>query len=603
MRGLFLKHTKGYRKATIFSPLFVVLEVVMEVAIPLLMTIIIGVGVNGEPYNNTPVDKLMEILTKAVGVEPATLGYLAFAGGVMIILALLSLFFGALSGRYAAVASNGFARNLRKSLFGKVQDFSFYNVDKFSTASLVTRLTVDVTNTQQAFQMIIRICFRAPVMLVFASVMAISINKGLAVVLLFALPFLAICVYFLSTRAYRLFKKMFTHYDNLNLALQENFISIRVIKAYVRENHETETFRKRTYELMEASRRAERVIVWNMPIMQFTMYATMIAVYYLGARDIVAGTMNAASLVSFITYITQILMSLMMIAMILINIVLSRASIFRIKEVLSETPDISDEGCNPELKVKHGSVSFKDASFSYSKSPENLTLEHLNLDIKSGEWVGVIGGTGSGKTSLVQLIPRLYDLTSGSLTVDGHDVKEYSLYELRESIAMVLQKNVLFSGTIKENLKWGNKDATDEEIIEAAKAAQAHDFIMSFPKGYETDLGQGGVNVSGGQKQRLCIARALLKRPKILILDDSTSAVDTATDKKIRTELKKLMSDMTVITIAQRVNSIMEADKIVVMDDGRINDIGTHETLLGKNRIYTEVYKSQTNPEGGQINV
>lgn len=325
---------------------------------------------------------------------------------------------------------------------------------------------------------------------------------------------------------------MFTHYDNLNLALQENFISIRVIKAYVRENHETETFRKRTYELMEASRRAERVIVWNMPIMQFTMYATMIAVYYLGARDIVAGTMNAASLVSFITYITQILMSLMMIAIILINIVLSRASIFRIKEVLSETPDISDEGCNPELKVKHGSVSFKDASFSYSKSPENLTLEHLNLDIKSGEWVGVIGGTGSGKTSLVQLIPRLYDLTSGSLTVDGHDVKEYSLYELRESIAMVLQKNVLFSGTIKENLKWGNKDATDEEIIEAAKAAQAHDFIMSFPKGYETDLGQGGVNVSGGQKQRLCIARALLKRPKILILDDSTSAVDTATDKK-----------------------------------------------------------------------
>lgn len=603
MIKLFLPNTAGYRKATILSPLFVVLEVIMEVSIPLLMTIIIGVGVNGTPYNDTPIDKIMEALATALSIQPATFGYVAFAGGVMILLALLSLFFGAISGRYAAVASNGFARNLRRSLFRKIQDFSFYNVDKFSTASLVTRLTVDVTNAQMAFQMIIRICFRAPVMLIFAAIMAISINADLAIILVFAIPFLGGSVYFLSTKAFKLFRSMFKKYDDQNLALQENFMSIRVIKSYVRENHETANFRKRTADLRDATMKAERVIILNMPVMQFTMYATLIAVYFLGAKDIVVGNMTSESLISFISYITQILMALMMISMIMVQLVLSKASLSRIKEVLSEQSDITDEKANSNLRVEKGDISFKDACFSYSKNPNNLTLENLNLDIKSGETVGIIGGTGSGKTSLVQLIPRLYDLTSGSIKVDGRDVKEYSVYELRESIAMVLQKNVLFSGTIKENLKWGNKNASDEEIIQAAKAAQAHDFIQNFPDGYDTDLGQGGVNVSGGQKQRLCIARALLKKPKILILDDSTSAVDTATDKKIRESFKTQIKGTTVLIIAQRVNSVMDADKIVVMEDGKINAVGTHSTLLGTNKIYTEVYNSQTNPEGGEGNV
>ena len=487
----------------------------------------------------------------------------------------------------------GFAKGLRKKLFDKVQEFSFANIDKFSTASLVTRLTADVTNTQHAFMMIIRMLVRAPIMLISATIMAIAINSELAVVFLAAVPILGIALYSIAVKAYPLFKTMLKRYDDMNASVQENLIAVRVVKAFVREDYEKKKFTDAANAVREAQIKAEKLLVSSMPIMQFVMYGCMVAITWFGGRMIIGGTLLTGELMSFISYVSQILISLMMISFAFVMIVMSRASVFRIIEIIDEEIDIKDDGKDSGLSVEDGSIVFENVSFSYSKNKDNLTLKNCSFEIKSGETIGIIGGTGSGKTSLVQLIPRLYDVMEGKVLVGGHDVRDLRLDTLRDEVAVVLQKNVLFSGTIKENLKWGNKNANDEEIEESCKAAQAHDFIISFPQGYDTVLGQGGVNVSGGQKQRLCIARALLKKPKIIILDDSTSAVDTATDSKIRQAFKEKLSDTTTIIIAQRIASVCDADRIIVMDEGIIDAIGTHEELLATNSIYREVYESQ----------
>ena len=559
-----------YKLATILTPLTVICEVVLEIFIPLLMAKIIDVG-----------------------IASADLGYITKMGLLMILMALVSLLFGALSGRFAAVAGMGFAKGVRKKLFDKVQDFSFANVDKFSTASLVTRLTTDVNNTQNAYMMTIRMLARAPFMLISATIMAISINARLAIIFYIAIPVLAAALYFIGTRAFPRFKAMLRRYDQMNADVQENLRGIRVVKAFVREDFENDKFKHAADEVRNSQIRAERILIFNMPIMQFVMYACMIAISWFGGNMIIAGSMQTGELMSFISYVSQILMSLMMITMVFVNIVMSRASVARIVEVLDEEIDIVDHNENNPLHPEDGTIVFDHVDFSYEKGSENLNLEQISFTIPSGKTVGIIGGTGSAKSTLVQLIPRLYDVQGGRVLVGGHDVRDYPLKVLRDEVAMVLQKNVLFSGTIKENLKWGNQNATDEEIIAACKAAQAHDFILSFPDGYETDLGQGGVNVSGGQKQRLCIARALLKKPKIIILDDSTSAVDTATDSKIRAAFREELADTTTLIIAQRISSVSDADLILVMDDGKIAAMGTHEELLKTSEIYREVYESQ----------
>lgn len=559
-----------YKKYAIFTPVMVIGEVILEIFIPLIMSKIIDVG-----------------------ISKSDTVYVIKMGAFMVLMAMFALLFGALSGRFAAVASMGFAKGLRQKLFDNVQEFSFANVDKFSTASLVTRLTTDVTNTQMAFMMIIRVLVRAPIMLISATAMAVAINVRLAVIFLVAIPVLGIALYIIATKVHPRFKAMLKIYDSMNASVQENLVAIRVVKAFVREDHEKEKFMDAADAVRRAQIKAERIIICNMPIMQFVMYGCMIAISWFGGRMIIGGTLLTGELMSFISYVMQIMMSLMMISFMFVMVVLSRASVFRIIEVIDEEIDIKDNSGNSGLKVEDGSIVFDNVSFSYSKNKDNLTLNDCSFEIKSGETIGIIGGTGSAKTSLVQLIPRLYDVMDGRILVGGHDVRDYQLDTLRNSVAMVLQKNILFSGTIKENLRWGNKNATDEEIVEACRAAQAHDFIVSFPGGYETDLGQGGVNVSGGQKQRLCIARALLKKPKIIILDDSTSAVDTATDSKIRQAFREKLSGTTTIIIAQRIASVCDADRIIVMDDGKINAIGTHEELLAANSIYREVYKSQ----------
>ncbi|MEG1181113.1 MAG: ABC transporter ATP-binding protein, partial [Oscillospiraceae bacterium] len=512
---------------------------------------------------------------------------------LMLVLAFFSLIVGALSARYAAIASAGFAKNVRKAVFDKVQDFSFANVDKFSTASLVTRLTTDITNTQNSFMMMIRIMVRAPIMLVSATVMAVSINASLSTVYLFAIPVLALGIILLASRAFPLFNKMLMRFDGLNAIVQENLIAIRVVKAFVRKDYEDEKFKEAAEFVRDSQTKAEATLVFGMPMMQLIMYTCMIAVSWLGGKYIIGGTMMTGAFFSFVSYNTQILMSLMMVSAAFVMTVMSRSSIKRIVEVLDETLDIRDNEDALDLVVEDGSIEFDNVSFSYSKQHDNLTLSDVNLSIKSGETIGIIGGTGSAKTTLVQLIPRLYDVTSGSVRVGGHDVRDYKVATLRESVAMVLQKNVLFSGTIADNLRWGDEHADDEEIAAMCEIAQADSFVSSFPDGYETDLGQGGVNVSGGQKQRLCIARALLKKPKIIILDDSTSAVDTATDSKIRSGLKDGLHKTTTIIISQRVASVMDADRIIVLDEGKINAFGTHEELLAGNEIYREVYESQ----------
>lgn len=559
-----------YKWPAILSPVFISLEVVMEIFIPLLMSKIIDVGINGG----------------------AGVGYIVKVGGLMVLMSMLSMVFGVLSGRFASIAGTGFAKNVRKKMFDKIQDFSFANVDKFSTGSLLTRMTTDVTFVQHAFMMVIRMMVRSPVMLVSATVMAFSINSGLARVFLIAIPVLASALTIISIKAYPRFRAMFTKYDGMNSAVQESLVAIRVVKAYNRGEYENEKFSKAANDVMNAQRRAERVLIMNMPIMQIVMYACIIAVLWFGGNLIYAGNMGTGELISFISYITQILMSLMGLSMCFVSIVMSRASIARICEVLDEEVDIKNKEGGKNT-VENGEIEFKNVSFSYAKDKGNSVLSDVSFKINSGETIGIIGGTGSGKTSLVQLIPRLYDVEGGNVLVSGTDVRDYDLEALRGEVAMVLQNNVLFSGTILENLRWGNENATLEEIKAACSSAAADDFIESFPDGYETYLGQGGVNLSGGQKQRVCIARALLKKPKIIILDDSTSAVDTATDKKIREAFRTGLSDTTKIIIAQRVSSVSDADRIIVLDDGKINAIGTHDELLSLNEIYREVFESQ----------
>ena len=569
-----VSYTKGYGLKTILAPITMIGEVLAEVAIPFLITYMgYAFEVGNQYYGN-----MMHVVT---------------VGLIMVGLAFFALVCGILSARFSSAASTGFAKNLRQDLFNKVQDFSFKNTDKFTTASLVTRLTTDVTNTQMAFMMTIRMMVRAPLMLICATVLAFIQNAELAIIYVVAIPVLALGMYLVMSRAHPRFKKMLKKFDKLNQNVQENLIGIRVVKSFVREDFEEEKFKATSEAVRNAQVRAEKVIIFNMPIVQFVMYATTIATVILGGSTVVAGSLNVIELTSFLTYSSQILMSLTMLGMSVMMFTIAGASLTRIKEVLYEVPDIRDDDADQDAQVENGEIVFNNVNFSYSGNTDKFVLKNVNLNIPTGSTVGIIGGTGSAKTTFVQLIPRLYDTTVGEVKVGGRNVKDYKLNTLREAVAMVLQKNVLFSGTIRENLLWGNKDATEEDIIKACKAAAAHDFITSFPDGYDHHIEQGGVNVSGGQKQRLCIARALLSNPKVLILDDSTSAVDTATDAMIRQGFKENIGDTTVLIIAQRINSVKDADMIIVLEDGEINGVGTHKELLESNAIYREVYESQ----------
>lgn len=582
-----------YKPHAIFTSLLVALEVLFEIFIPLIMAQIVNVGMAENATEFTFTLQLGK-LNCAIFTMTNRVSFIVTCGAMMVVMALISLFFGTMSGKLAATASTGFAKNLRRKLFYKIENFSFANLDRFNTASLVTRLTTDVTNIQMAFQIVIRMLVRSPIMLVLATCMAISISPDLSLIFAVALPVLIIGLIVGVKIIFPRFEKMLHKYDAMNESTQENLIGIRAVKAFVREDNEIDKFKKVSSTVQKLQFSAEKIIVVAFPFMQIIVYACMLCVAWFGGNDIIVGKMQLGDFTAFLSYIMQILMSLMMVAMGFMNVVLSRASLDRIVEVLDEKIDIEDgENASDELKVADGSIDFDHVDFSYSKSGEVLNLEDIDLHIKSGETIGIIGGTGSAKSTLVQLIPRLYDVFDGEVKVGGVNVKEYKLNELRDSVAMVLQKNVLFSGTIRENLAWGNKNATQEEIEHAAKAAQAHDFIMSFPKGYDTELGQGGVNVSGGQKQRLCIARALLKKPKIMIMDDSTSAVDTATDAAIRAGLKNEFGDTTVLIIAQRISSVESADRIIVMNDGKIDAVGTHDELIATNQIYQDVYNSQ----------
>lgn len=569
MIGQLLKCVGKYKKESILAPVFVVGEVVMEVLIPLLLANLIDYGI---------VLGKMDVLLKL--------------GAVLVFAALLSLTFGILSGVYAARASAGFAANLRQKMYYAVQDFSFFNIDRFSTASLVTRLTTDVTNVQHAYQMIIRVAVRSPMMLFFSLFMAFSVNPKLSLVFLGVIPFLGIGLYLIISKAHPVFKRVFKTYDRLNRVVQENLRGIRVVKSFVREEHEKDKFNLVSQRIYEDFSTAEKILAFNAPLMQFSIYSSILLLGWFGAQMIVTSTMTTGQLVSLITYAMRILMSLMILSMVFVMITISRASAERIVEVLEEESDLKNPD-HPVTEVRNGDVRFENVSFSYAKNPDKLCLVDVNLRIGSGETVGIIGGTGSSKTTLVQLIPRLYDVTRGAVFVGGVDVRRYDLQVLRNEVAVVLQKNVLFAGTIKENLRWGDQEATDEELIHACQLARADDFIQAFPDGYDTYLEQGGVNLSGGQRQRLCIARALLKKPKILILDDSTSAVDTKTDALIRQAFRELIPETTKFIIAQRVASVMEADHIIVLDGGRVDAVGTHDELLKTNQIYQEVYNSQ----------
>ena len=564
-----LKSVGEYKKETILSPVTVALEVLLEVLIPYFMAVLIDKGIN--------TGDMTEIIKY---------------GMLLVVLAMAALAFGALSGHYAAVASAGFAKNLRKRMFYKVQDFSFLNIDHFSTSSLITRMTTDITNVQNAYQMIIRVAVRAPIMLIMAFFMAFKVNSELATIYLWVIPILGIALAFIMTHVHPIFVRVFKTYDKLNNVVQENVHGIRVVKSFVREDFEEQKFKKISSSIYKDFTKAEKMIAFNAPVMQICVYICMILISWIGANLIVGGTMTAGELTSMFTYTMQILMSLMMLSMIFVMTIMSKASVERINEVLIEVPDIANPE-KPVTEVADGSIDFDHVSFSYSQNPEKLCLKDIDLHIKSGETIGIIGGTGSAKSSLVQLIPRLYDITSGTLKVGGRDVRDYDLEVLRDAVSMVLQKNVLFSGTIKENLRWGNPNATEEELIHACQLAQADDFIQTFPDQYDTYIEQGGSNVSGGQKQRICIARALLKKPAILILDDSTSAVDTKTDAMIQKAFIDEIPDTTRLIIAQRISSVQNADRIVVMDNGRITDVGTHEELLASSKIYQEVYYSQ----------
>lgn len=567
------KSIREYKKESILTPIFVSLEVVMEVIIPLLMANLIDKGMYDGNMN-----EVLKIGLELVGA------------------AMLSLIFGVLSGSVAAKASAGFAKNLRKDLYYKVQDFSFSNIDKFSTASIITRLTTDVTYVQMAFQMIIRIAVRTPLMLVFSLIMAFGINKELSLIFLILIPIVGGVLGLISTKVYPIFDRVFKKYDNLNEIVEENVSSIRVVKSYVLEEKEKEKFEKTSNEIYKDFTKAEKIMALNSPVMQFAIYSALILISWFGAKIIVNSHMTALTtgeLTSLLTYSIQILSSLMMLTMILVMCTMSKASAQRIVEILDEKPDLNNKK-NPIEEVKNGDIEFKNVGFSYVGKKNKEVLKNINLKIKSGETVGIIGGTGDGKSSLINLIPRLYDVSEGKVLVGGVNVKDYDLKSLRDQVANVLQKNVLFSGTIKENIRWGDENASDEEVERVCKLAQADEFIQGFDKKYDTYIEQGGTNVSGGQKQRLCIARALLKKPKILILDDSTSAVDTKTDSLIRKAFREEIPNTTKIIIAQRISSVQDADKIVVMDNGKIDAIGTHEELLKSNKIYREVYESQT---------
>ena len=568
-----MKSIREYKKDSILTPVCVAVEVILETIIPLLMANLIDDGVYGGEMN----------LVYKIGLE-------------LILCAVLSLVFGVLSGNFAAKASSGFAKNLRKDLYYKVQDFSFINIDKFSTSSLVTRLTTDVTNVQNAFQMIIRIAVRTPLMLIISLFFAISISPKLSLVFLIIIPILAIGLFFILTRVHPIMKRVFRTYDDLNNVVEENVSAIRVVKSFVIEEKEKKKFGKVSKSIFDDFSKAEKILAFNSPLMQFAIYSCILAISWFGAQIIIQSGMTeltTGELMTMFTYSIQILSSLMMLSMVMVMIAISKSSVERIVEVLDTQSDIHDPK-KPITEVKDGSIEFRNVSFSYVKDKKKECLKNINLKIKSGETIGIIGGTGSGKSSLVNLIPRLYDVTEGELLVGGKNVKEYHLDSLRNQVSCVLQKNVLFSGTITENIKWGDENATEEDVIRVCKLAQADEFVSQFPDGYNTYIEEGGTNVSGGQKQRLCIARALLKHPKILILDDSTSAVDTKTDSLIRKAFREEIPDTTKIIIAQRISSVEDCNKIIVMDKGRIDGIGTHEELLKKNKIYKEVYDSQT---------
>ena len=570
-----LKSVREFKKDALLTPFFVVLEVVMEVIIPMVMALLIDKGIDGQD---------MAAIWKY--------------GIILVLCAMLALVFGAAAGTFAARASTGFARNLRHDMYYNVQNFSFSNIDKFSTGSIVTRLTTDVTNVQNAFQMCTRIAVRCPVMLVFALFMAMKINSRMALVFLAVLPILAIGMGILMKVVGPVFERAFKIYDRMNTVVQENVRGIRVVKTYVREDHETEKFEGVSGMLYRTFSKAQKTMAGVMPLMQFCMYACMLLISWFGARLIVGGSMTTGELTGMFSYAMQILMSLMMVAMVFVMITMAKASAERVAEILDEQPDLHNPA-NPIHEVKDGAIEFDDVSFSYKGDEHKLALKNVNLHIKAGQTVGILGGTGSAKSTLVQLIPRLYDTTHGTVKVGGVDVRDYDIEALRDQVAMVLQKNVLFSGTIKENLRWGDENASDEELERVCRLAQADEFIQQMPDKYDTHIEQGGSNVSGGQKQRLCIARALLKKPKILILDDSTSAVDTKTDALIRKAFAEEIPDTTKIIIAQRVSSVQDADQIVILDGGTVQAVGTHDELLAANTIYQEIYNQQ-NRKGGE---
>lgn len=564
-----LAQVKEFKKASFLTPVFMILEVVVETLIPLVMADMIDHG-----------------------VEAGNISYLYQRGAIMALLAVAGLITGVLSGKYGAYASSGFARNLRKAMYTNIQTYSFSNIDKFSTASLITRLTTDVTNLQNAYQMILRMCTRAPASLICAMAMAFMINARIASIYLIAVIFLGCFLVFIMRKATKYFREVFEKYDDLNASVQENINAVRVVKAYVREDYETTKFQKACNKVYEMFVRAEKLVVMNMPVMQFTVYACILGISWLGAKMIVGGSLTTGELMSLLTYCMNILMSLMMLSMVFVMVTMSAASAERVSEVINEKADLADPQ-NPVMEVADGSIVFDHVDFSYKKDSKEPVLKDINLSIHAGETIGIIGGTGSAKSSLVNLISRLYDVSSGSVKVGGVDVRKYHMDSLRNQVAVVLQKNVLFSGTILENLRWGDKDASEEECRRVCQLACADDFIEKMPDKYHTYIEQGGTNVSGGQKQRLCIARALLKKPKVLILDDSTSAVDTATDARIRKAFAEEIPDTTKLIIAQRISSIQSADRIIVMDEGRISGFGTHEELMKNNAIYQEVYNSQ----------
>ncbi len=569
MNRKLLRSVREYKRETILTPVFVALEVLMEVLIPLLMAKIIDVGIaNGD------------------------MGYIIKMGILLVALALVALFFGAKAGQLGAIASAGYAKNLRHDIFYKVQEFSFGNIDHFSSSGLVTRLTTDITNVQMAYMFTIRLLARAPIMIILSLIMTMTISMPIALILLVTIPVLGGLLIYLAKKAHPHFVQVFDEYDVLNNTVQENVNAARVVKAYVREEHEKEKFGKISTVVFNLFTKAEKIVAWNSPIMQFTIYAVVLIMVLIGGESIIRGTMQTGELTSVIVYAIQILSSLMMVTFVFVQIMIAGASTDRISEVLDEVPEMEDAK-DALTEVPNGDIDFEHVNFSYSGDGGNLSLKDVNLHIKSGQIIGIVGGTGSAKSTLVQLIPRLYDVTSGCVKVGGIDVRNYSLEALRDQVSMVLQKNVLFTGSIYENVRWGDENASDEEVQRVCKLAQADSFIQEFPNKYDTMIVEGGNNVSGGQKQRLCIARALLKKPKILILDDSTSAVDTKTDALIRKAFREEIPDTTKIIIAQRVSSVEDADMIIVMDNGEINGIGTSEELLKTNEIYREVYESQ----------